>query len=219
LSIGSILFNANEIFFQYWSNPGLLFVLHSASSGVVLLVAMSMNRSDGPRNEIPGRQAGPDAVNPSSTNKDDGTPSFLPQAPSISLPKGGGALRGIGEKTEVNLGTGTAGASIPIQISSARASMQPVISLSYSSGVGNGIFRVGQQISSTSITRKTDKGLPRYEAELDVFILSAAEDLVPRFQLNDQGILVLDAQGRPRVAIKTINGYSVRNYSPRIKGS
>ena len=43
-------------------------------------------------------------------------------------------------------------------------------------------------LSLPSITRKTDKGLPRYQNDddSDVFILSGAEDLVP--VLTDTGI-------------------------------
>ena len=39
-----------------------------------------------------------------------------------------------------------------------------------------------------SITRKTSKGLPRYDdaADSDVFILSGAEDLVPLLTQSDR---------------------------------
>jgi len=59
-----------------------------------------------------------------------------------------------------------------------------------------------------SITRKTDKGLPRYfdAAESDVFVLSGAEDLVPR----------LDVAGS-RVT-RTNNGFRIEEYRPRVEG-
>ncbi len=49
------------------------------------------------------------------------------------------------------------------------------------SGRSNGPFGMGWNLSLPHITRKTDKGLPRYEDadESDAFILSCAEDLVP----------------------------------------
>src|SRR5512136_3243058 len=100
------------------------------------------------------------------------------QAPSISLPKGGGAIRGIGEKFAANPVTGTGSMSVPIATSPGRSGFGPQLSLSYNSGAGNGPFGFGWSLSLPSITRKTDKGLPLYldgaqaQADSDVFILS-----------------------------------------------
>ena len=104
--------------------------------------------------------------------------------PSISLPKGGGAIRGIGEKFAANPVTGTGSMSVPIATSPGRSGFGPQLSLSYDSGAGNGPFGFGWSLSLPSITRKTDKGLPQYfDAEdSDVFILSGAEDLVPVYR-------------------------------------
>src|SRR6476660_9702173 len=101
--------------------------------------------------------------------------------PAISLPKGGGAIRGMGEKFGANPVTGTGSMSVPIASSPGRSGFGPQLSLSYDSGAGNGPFGLGWSLSLPSITRKTDKGLPRYEDanESDVFILSGVEDLVP----------------------------------------
>jgi RHS repeat-associated protein len=131
--------------------------------------------------------------------------SFLTKAPSIALPKGGGAIRGIDEKFTANPVTGTAGMSVPIATSPGRSGFGPQLSLSYDSGAGNGPFGLGWSLSLPSITRKTDKGLPRYQdaEESDVFILSGAEDLVPI----------------PRPADATDPaGYRVQRYRPRIEG-
>jgi hypothetical protein len=43
----------------------------------------------------------------------DGKPSLAP--PSITLPKGGGAIRGIGEKFAANPVTGTGSMTVPLQ--------------------------------------------------------------------------------------------------------
>ena len=101
--------------------------------------------------------------------------------PAISLPKGGGAIRGMGEKFAANPVTGTGSMTVPIATSPGRSGFGPQLSLSYDSGAGNGPFGFGWSLSLPSITRKTDKGLPRYRdaEESDVFILSGAEDLVP----------------------------------------
>jgi Salmonella virulence plasmid 65kDa B protein/FG-GAP-like repeat len=96
----------------------------------------------------------------------------------ISLPKGGGALKGIGETFQPNLFSGTGNHSIPIAISPGRNGFGPTLSLQYSSGNGNGPFGLGWQLSIPRITRKTEKGLPQY-ADTDVFVMSGAEDLVP----------------------------------------
>jgi len=70
---------------------------------------------------------------------------------------------------------------VPIAMSPGRSGFGPQLSLSYDSGAGNSPFGFGWSLSLPSITRKTDKGLPKYQDtdESDVFILSGAEDLVP----------------------------------------
>src|SRR5678810_109835 len=105
----------------------------------------------------------------------------LTTPPPVSMPKGGGAIRGIGEKFAANPVTGTGSMTVPIATSSSRSGFGPQLSLTYDSGSGNGPFGVGWTLSLPSITRKTDKGLPKYRDadESDVFILSGAEDLVP----------------------------------------
>lgn len=58
-----------------------------------------------------------------------------------------------------------------------RSGFGPQLSLSYSSGAGNGPFGVGWSLALPSITRQTDKGLPQYldESESDVFILGTID--------------------------------------------
>src|SRR5262249_27642820 len=108
-------------------------------------------------------------------------------APQIALAQGGGALRGIGEKFAANPVTGTGSMTVPIAASPGRSGFGPQLALSYDSGSGNGPFGFGWTLSLPSITRKTDKGLPRYQdaEESDVFILSGAEDLVPELVASD----------------------------------
>ncbi len=133
-------------------------------------------------------------------------------APSISLPKGGGAIRGMGEKFAANPVTGTGSMSVPIATSPGRSGFGPQLSLSYDSGAGNGPFGFGWSLSLPSITRKTDKGLPQYRdaEESDVFILSGTEDLAP----------VLNANGTRWSETCIIDGmeYRIHRYRPRIEG-
>jgi hypothetical protein len=53
------------------------------------------------------------------------------EAPSLSLPKGGGAIRGIGEKFAANPVTGTGTLTVPIATSPGRAEFGPEFFLSY----------------------------------------------------------------------------------------
>jgi RHS repeat-associated protein len=130
--------------------------------------------------------------------------------PSISLPKGGGAIRGIGEKFAANPVTGTGSMSIPIAVSPGRSGFGPQLALTYDSGAGNGPFGFGWSLSIPAISRKTDRGLPRYEDanDSDVFILSGAEDLVP--VLEPDGTLFEDKN--------TVPGFTILRYRPRIEG-
>src|SRR5712692_8341454 len=135
--------------------------------------------------------------------------------PSLSLPKGGGAIRGIGEKFSANPVTGTGSLSIPIFTTPGRSDFYPKLSLSYDSGAGTGSFGLGWNLSIPSITQKTDKGLPKYQdaEESDIFILSEAEDLVPAFNLNgtDWTRVILE-KSEQNVA------YTVQPYRPMVEG-
>src|SRR6202040_4159900 len=91
-----------------------------------------------------------------------GEANFGISAPKITLPKGGGAVSGIGEKFAANPMTGTGSMTVPLFASPGRSGLGPQLSLSYDSGAGNGPFGFGWNLSVPSITRKTDKGLPKY---------------------------------------------------------
>ena len=107
---------------------------------------------------------------------------------AISLPKGGGAVSGLGEKFSPDLFTGTGNFSVPIAVPAGRLGVQPQLSLGYSTGSGNGPFGLGWQLSLPGVSRRTSRGIPRYAdaagpgtggLRADVFVLSGAEDLVP----------------------------------------
>src|SRR5687768_10897558 len=93
---------------------------------------------------------------------DSAPPNPQDLAPAVSLPKGGGALKNIGDKFEANAFTGSGGMSIPIAVSASR-DLSPSLALGYSTGAGNGPFGMGWQLSVPSISRKTDRGLPTYD--------------------------------------------------------
>ena len=136
--------------------------------------------------------------------------AFVPKLPEVTLPKSGGAIRGLGEKFSVASATGTANLSVPLPLGAAR--MTPQLALAYDSGAGNGTFGFGWSLGTPVIRRKTDRGLPQYDdvGESDVYILSGAEDLVP----------VLDAKGARTVVPRKVFGvdYQIAYYRPRIEG-
>jgi RHS repeat-associated protein len=130
----------------------------------------------------------------------------------VSVPKGGGAIRGMGDKVTVSAATGSAGLTLPLPLPPGRSDFTPPLGLSYDSAAGNGPLGFGWQLGAPAITRKTDKGLPQYcdGDESDVFILAGAEDLVP----------ILDSAGDRLSTPRTVHGtdYTVAFYRPRIEG-
>src|SRR5215471_9494172 len=132
------------------------------------------------------------------------------RAPSLTLPKGGGSIQGIGEKFSANPVTGTGSMTVPIATSPGRSGFGPQLSLSYDSGSGNGPFGFGWSLSLPTITRKSDKGLPQYRdaEESDVYILAGSEDLVPI--LRPDGTRFRDETSAP--------GYVIHRYRPRVEG-
>src|SRR5262245_983785 len=149
-----------------------------------------------------------------ATPTSDGTGMELPGSdrewvPKVELPRGGGAIRPVGEKVEAQAFNGSASYSIALAVSPGRDGRGPALSLTYGSGAGNGPFGLGWSLSVPSITRKTDRRLPLYDdvRESDVFVLAGAEDLVP-----------LRGEDGARV-VRARSGYSVYPYRPRVEGA
>jgi hypothetical protein len=136
--------------------------------------------------------------------------------PALTLPKGGGAVRGIGEKFAANPVTGTGSLNVPIYSSPGRSGFGPQLSLSYDSGSGNSPFGFGWSLALPAVNRKTDKGLPQYEdaRESDIFILSGAEDLMPSL-VDNAGQWTRDV-----TPLRSVHGqqYAVHRYRPRVEG-
>jgi hypothetical protein len=98
---------------------------------------------------------------------------------TISLPNGGGAQQGIGEKFSPDLHTGTGNFTVPIMLPSGRNGFQPQLSLVYSTGNSNGPFGLGWDLSVPRVSRQTSKRIPQYDDSKDTFILSGTEELLP----------------------------------------
>ncbi|MGB7208380.1 MAG: SpvB/TcaC N-terminal domain-containing protein [Pyrinomonadaceae bacterium] len=144
--------------------------------------------------------------------RENATKSNAIEIPKISLPKGGGALKGIDEKFQVNSANGTAAFSIPLPLTPGRNNFSPSLSLSYNSGNGNSPYGLGWGVDFSAIQRKTDKRLPRYRDEFDedVFMFSGVEDLVPLLsEQPDESWLKVEVQS---------GDFRVLQYRPRIEG-
>lgn len=149
---------------------------------------------------------------PNEALRDGTAPPSALAAPALALPKGGGAVRGLGEKFTANSLTGSASLSLPLPISPGRNSIGPSLALTYDSSAGKGPFGVGWRFHVPSITRKTDRGIPLYDdaEETDTFILAGAEDLVPVRRQDG----ARHRESRDRDA----RGWTVDRYRPRIEG-
>lgn len=147
-------------------------------------------------NEIPVSQAKPREVQ-------------SVKMPTLELPKGGGAIRGIGEKVSTNLAMGTSGVSVPIKTSPGRGGFGPELALTYSSGAGNGLFGLGWALGVPSVSRRTDQRIPTYDAE-DTFLWGDEEELVPKL-----------ADGEPVTYEGTVDGEAAQceRFLPRVEGS
>ena len=105
----------------------------------------------------------------------------------LSLPKGGGAIQGIGEKLQVQEFTGSGSFSLPIYTSPCRE-ITPELAVNYSSSSGNGTFGLGWNLNLPKISRKTTKAIPSYSDD-DTYLLSDSEDLVPLTDKTRQEVL------------------------------
>lgn len=97
----------------------------------------------------------------------------------LSLPKGGGSVHGLGEKFSPDLFTGTGTFTVPLALPPESGGFQAECNLVYSTGAGNGPFGLGWTVNVPGVTRKTSRGVPLYDDDRDIFLLSGAEDLVP----------------------------------------
>lgn len=140
----------------------------------------------------------------------------MPETPKIELPKGGGAIRGMGEKFQANPVTGTGSFSVPIAMTAGRGGFTPALGLSYNSGSGNSPYGIGWSIGLPSISRKTSGELPQYkdQEESDTFLMSGAEDLIPTLiDENEDGNWIRD-----EYTVSGTPSYNVLRYRPRIEG-
>ncbi|MFV8800307.1 SpvB/TcaC N-terminal domain-containing protein [Yersinia sp. LJYL362] len=124
----------------------------------------------------------------------------------LSLPKGGGAISGMGESLGAIGPSGLASLTVPLPISAGRG-YAPALALSYSSGSGNGPFGLGWNLGIMSIRRRTDRGVPYYDSR-DEFIGPNGETLIA-VSVSDK--VFVDQSHN------SIN-FTVTHYQPRVEG-
>ncbi|HGM4777328.1 TPA: SpvB/TcaC N-terminal domain-containing protein [Serratia marcescens] len=128
-----------------------------------------------------------------------------------SLPKGGGSSQGMGESLGAAGPDGMASLSIPLPLSSGRG-VAPSLTLSYSSGAGNGAFGLGWQVGNLTISRRTQHGVPQYTAQ-DTFLSPGGEVLVTALNAAGQP----DSRQRTTLLGATLpSSHTVTRYQPRV---
>ncbi|USG65945.1 hypothetical protein NDK47_00890 [Brevibacillus ruminantium] len=141
-------------------------------------------------------------VNKNQSGRNSSEGSLKISVPDLSLPAGGGAIRGISETFQPHPFTGSATFSIPIYTTPSRG-FQPELSLTYSSGLGNGPFGIGFSLPLSSISRRTENGVPQYRST-DSFVFDNDEILVPQ---------------RTTEVEQDNETWTVTDYRPRVEGA
>ncbi|MEG3632730.1 SpvB/TcaC N-terminal domain-containing protein [Micromonospora palythoicola] len=132
-------------------------------------------------------------------DRHDAQPPTTTVRPAVALPTPGGAIRGLGEKFAANPVTGSASLTVPLGATAGRSGFGPDLAIGYDSAAGQSAFGYGWQLDLPTVSRQTERGVPRYRDDTDVFVLSGADDLVPA----PDTVVVRD-------------GYRIQRYRPRI---
>ncbi|MFE2998004.1 SpvB/TcaC N-terminal domain-containing protein [Nocardia sp. NPDC059246] len=121
-------------------------------------------------------------------------PSAVPSAsqadtaflPTVELPKGGLAAHGLGVHWNVSTQTGTLSVSVPVPASPGRGASAADLTLNFSNGGGRSPYGLGWGLSVPSVSRRTNKRLPRYDSS-DIYGLPGLDDLVPQLESDGAG--------------------------------
>ncbi|CAH0052212.1 unnamed protein product [Clonostachys solani] len=91
------------------------------------------------------------------------------------------------ERFGVDAASGSIGLSIPIPTTQGRSGFGPNLSLVYGSGPSvNGAFGLGWHLGGLpSISRRTSRGIPLFNDDLDVFVSTEVGDLVPVLEADN----------------------------------
>ena len=92
-------------------------------------------------------------------------------AQTVTLPSGPSSLKGLGSSFEPNLGSGTGGYSVPLELPP--GFLPPVLEFDYVGGRGKGVLGQSWSLPVLQIFRQTDKGSPEFD-EQDRFAVMGA---------------------------------------------
>lgn len=129
-------------------------------------------------------------------------------APSIELPRGGGAIRGLGETFSATV-TGGAALSISFDVPAGRAGFTPGLSLSYSSSSGTGPYGLGWDLSLDLVRLRTESGVPSYDGD-DEVMLSGTRLVRAR-----------DDHGQVQQLTRAVHGtvFAITTYRPQVEAA
>jgi RHS repeat-associated protein len=96
----------------------------------------------------------------------------------LALPTGAGAVGSAGQTFQTDPYTGTGRFEIPIESRPGHAGLAPALSLVYSTHGGDGIAGLGWSLNLARVERRTDRGLPAFDNQLDTFTLQG-DELLP----------------------------------------
>jgi hypothetical protein len=131
-----------------------------------------------------------------------------------TLPKGGGAIQGMGEALGSIGMTGMASLTLPLPIFPGRG-YAPSLALSYSSGAGNSPFAIGWGLSQMSISRRTSAGVPLYQSN-DTYLAPDGEIMAPETDANQ---VPVTTQRSSYAGVSLGQTYTVTRYFPNIEGA
>lgn len=117
----------------------------------------------------------------------------------VTLPRGGGAIRGFQEQVSVDAFSGAANFAIPLlKLPEGRFERIQIPPLRYNSGAGNGPWGSGWSVDFPSIKRRNDLKVPTYD-DRDTILLSGFDHLV-------------------RVSDRQSGAWRIAVFQPRIEG-
>ncbi|MDP2941373.1 MAG: LamG-like jellyroll fold domain-containing protein, partial [Candidatus Omnitrophota bacterium] len=152
-------------------------------------------------------------ANPESAQKSSKKSLGGSSSSGSSTPSAAGLNTGALQALQADPFTGRAVFSLPIYVPQGRRGIQPNISLTYSSGAGNGPLGVGWSLELGAIERSTKKGAPKYDDNSDTFVFNSGgssselvsigsgqyrakiEGAFMRFQFNGSSWTVTDKSG------------------------
>lgn len=82
---------------------------------------------------------------------------------TVSLPRGGGDVRGLGGNFVADYNRGTGSYTVDLLMPAGPAGLRPALALSYSSGAANGAFGLGWGVGVPSIHRDGERRFVRYD--------------------------------------------------------